>query len=56
MSAAAALAKLMSGVVFDEAADKLLSADDGIAVARKDLQEPAQCCPGLTSITIMCSG
>jgi hypothetical protein len=56
MSAAAALAKLMSGVVFDEAVDKLLSADDGIAVARKDLQELAQCCPGLTSITIMCSG
>jgi hypothetical protein len=39
MSAAAALAKLMNGVVFDEAEDKLLSADDAIAVARKNLQE-----------------
>jgi hypothetical protein len=39
MSAAAALAKLMSGVVFDEAEDKLLSADDAIALARKNLQE-----------------
>ena len=33
MSAAAALAKLMSGVVFDEAEDRILSADDAIAVA-----------------------
>ena len=39
MSAAAALAKLMNGVVFDESEDKLLSADDAIAVARKNLQE-----------------
>jgi hypothetical protein len=39
MSAAAALAKLMNGVVFDEAEDKLLSADEAIAVARKNLQE-----------------
>ena len=39
MSAAAALAKLMNGVVFDEAEDKLLSADDAIALARKNLQE-----------------
>jgi hypothetical protein len=39
MSAAAALAKLMNGVVFDEAEDRLLSADDAIALARKNLQE-----------------
>ena len=39
MSAAAALAKLMNGVVFDEAEDKLLSADDAIALARRNLQE-----------------
>ncbi len=39
MSAAAALAKLMNGVVFDEAEDRLLSVDDAIAVARKNLQE-----------------
>ena len=39
MSAAAALAKLMSGVVFDEAEDRLLSIDDAIALARKNLQE-----------------
>jgi hypothetical protein len=39
MSAAAALAKLMNGVVFDEAEDRLLSSDDAIAVARKNLQE-----------------
>jgi hypothetical protein len=39
MSAAAALAKLMNGVVFDEAEDKLLSAGDAIALARKNLQE-----------------
>src|SRR3954467_12400860 len=39
MSAAATLAKLMNGVVFDEAEDKLLSADDAIALARKNLQE-----------------
>ena len=34
MSAAAALAKLMSGVVFDEAEDRILTADDAIAVCR----------------------
>jgi hypothetical protein len=39
MSVAAALAKLMNGVVFDEAEDKLLSAGDAIALARKNLQE-----------------
>ena len=39
MSAAAALAKLVNGVVFDEAEDKLLCADDAIALARKNLQE-----------------
>jgi hypothetical protein len=39
MSAAAALAKLMNGVVFDEAEDKLLSSDDAIALARRNLQE-----------------
>jgi hypothetical protein len=39
MSAAAALAKLMNGVVFDEAEDRLLSADDAIALAQRNLQE-----------------
>jgi hypothetical protein len=39
MSVAAALAKLMNGVVFDEAEDRLLSIDDAIVVARKNLQE-----------------
>ena len=39
MSAAAALAKLMNGVVFDEAEDRLWSADEAIALARKNLQE-----------------
>ena len=39
MAAAAALAKLMNGVVFDEAEDKLLSADDAIALAERNLQE-----------------
>jgi hypothetical protein len=39
MCAAAALAKLVSGVVFDEAEDKLLSVDDAIGVARKNLNE-----------------
>ena len=34
MWAAAALAKLMNGVVFDEAEDRLLSVDDAIAVAQ----------------------
>jgi hypothetical protein len=37
MSAAAALAKLMNGVVFDEAEDRLLSIDAAIALARKNL-------------------
>ena len=35
---AAALAKLVDGVVFDEAEDRLLSAADAIAVARQNLQ------------------
>ena len=39
MAAAAALAKLMDGLVLDEAEDKLLSADDAIALARRNLQE-----------------
>jgi hypothetical protein len=38
MSVAAALAKLLDGVVFDEAEDRLLSVDDAIAVARQNLQ------------------
>jgi hypothetical protein len=38
MSVAAALAKLVDGVVFDEAEDRLLSVDDAIAVARQNLQ------------------
>jgi hypothetical protein len=38
MSVAAALAKLTNGVVFDEAEDRLLSADDAIALARQNLQ------------------
>jgi len=39
MCAAAALAKLTNGVVFDEAEDRLLSVDDAVAVARKNLTE-----------------
>jgi hypothetical protein len=38
MCAAAALAKLVDGVVFDEAEDRLLSVDDAIALARQNLQ------------------
>jgi hypothetical protein len=38
MCAAAALAKLMNGVVFDEAEDRLLSIDDATSVARRSLQ------------------
>jgi hypothetical protein len=38
MCIAAALAKLLDGVVFDEAEDRLLSVDDAIAVARQNLQ------------------
>jgi hypothetical protein len=38
MCVAAALAKLVGGVVFDEAEDRLLSVDDAIAVARRNLQ------------------
>ncbi|MGA7487223.1 MAG: hypothetical protein WBW74_09855 [Xanthobacteraceae bacterium] len=38
MCVAAALAKLVDGVVFDEAEDRLLSAEDAIAVARQNLQ------------------
>ena len=39
MCAAAALAKLMDGVVFDEAEDKLLSVKDAVALARKSVSE-----------------
>jgi len=42
MCAAAALAKLVDGVVFDEAEDRLLSVDDAIAVARENLQRLLQ--------------
>jgi hypothetical protein len=42
MCAAAALAKLVDGVVFDEAEDRLLSIDDAIAVARQNLQRLLQ--------------
>src|SRR5262245_59289471 len=42
MCAAAALAKLVDGVVFDEAEDRLLSVDDAIAVARQNLQRLLQ--------------
>jgi hypothetical protein len=38
MSIAAALATLMNGVVFDEAEDRLLSADEALALARQNLQ------------------
>jgi hypothetical protein len=38
MSVAAALAKLVGGVVYDEAEDRLLSVDDAIVVARRNLQ------------------
>jgi hypothetical protein len=38
MCAAAALAKLMNGVVFDEAENKLLPVDDAIALARRNLE------------------
>ena len=37
MCAAAALAKLVNGVVFDEAEDKLLSVDEAIALAKKNI-------------------
>jgi hypothetical protein len=39
MCAAAALAKLVDGVVFDEAENKLLSVDGAIEVARKNLKD-----------------
>jgi hypothetical protein len=45
MCVAAALAKLVNGVVFDEAENKLLSSDDAIALARRNLetlQEPEE--------------
>jgi hypothetical protein len=42
MCAAVALAKLVDGVVFDEAEDRLLSVDDAIAVARQNLQRLLQ--------------
>jgi hypothetical protein len=38
MCAAAALAKLMNGVVFDEAEDKLLSVEDAALLARRSLE------------------
>jgi hypothetical protein len=38
MCAAAALAKLVNGVVFDEAEDRLLSIDDATLVARRSLE------------------
>jgi hypothetical protein len=38
MCAAAALAKLVNGVIFDEAENRLLSVDEAIAVARKNLK------------------
>ena len=42
MCAAAALAKLVNGVVFDEAEDRLLSVEDAIAVAKQTLGTLAQ--------------
>src|ERR1700704_2101114 len=39
MCAAAALAKLTSGVVFDEAENRLLSVDEAIELARRNLDE-----------------
>lgn len=38
MCAAAALAKLMNGIVFDEAENRLLSVDEAIEVARRNLE------------------
>jgi hypothetical protein len=38
MCVAATLAKLLDGVVFDEAEDRLLSVEDAIAIARQNLQ------------------
>ena len=64
MSAAAALAKLVNGVVFDESEDKLLSVDEAIALANGNLQalakpeavrqpgtRPAGINPNLTALT-----
>ena len=42
MCAAAALAKLVNGVVFDESEDKLLSVDEAIALANGNLQALAK--------------
>jgi hypothetical protein len=42
MCVAAALAKLVDGVVFDEAEDRLLSVDDAIAVTQQNLQRLLQ--------------
>jgi hypothetical protein len=42
MCAAAALARLVDGVVFDEAENKLLSIDDAVALARRNLEVLAQ--------------
>ena len=39
MCGAAALAKLVDGVVFDEAENRLLSVEDAIAVARANLKQ-----------------
>jgi hypothetical protein len=39
MCSAAALAKLVNGVVFDEAENRLLSSDDAIALARRNLAQ-----------------
>jgi hypothetical protein len=39
MCGAAALAKLVNGVVFDEAENRLLSVDEAIALARRNLQQ-----------------
>ncbi len=36
MCAAAALAKLVNGVVFDEAEDRLLSVDEATALAKRN--------------------
>ena len=42
MCGAAALAKLVNGVVFDESDDKLLSVDEAIALAKRNLQALAK--------------
>src|SRR5262245_56300877 len=42
LCAAAALARLVNGVVFDEAEDKLLGAEEATALARRNLEALAQ--------------